>query len=224
MFSCVILHLPRDDTYLQRFFDQEYRLDTPNYSSFARMLVNKYRLDNVNIEKLLMNYDFESTFSILAKGFSLSLRAQEQAAKQLKAIVLTCDGDALIHHWYLIFLIMLKIKKEAVFNQIHDSQFLEYFRAVFDIQLTLNMRIEVNDHQHGVSGATWAERPLMNIINLYIKYEKTKPESIGRYFRGSTEGRLLESLSDYGHFDQNPKNELVIKNYKRMVLQAGGLF
>lgn len=212
------------DTYLQRFFDQEYRLDTPNYSSFARMLIKKYRLDNVNIEKLLMNYDFESTFSILAKGFSLSLRAQEQAAKQLKAIVLTCDADALIHHWYLIFLIMLKIKKEAVFNQTHDSQFLENFRLVFDIQLTLNMRIEVNDHQQGLSHATWGEKPLMNIINLYRKYEKNKPESIGRYFRGSTEGRLLESLSDYGHFDQNPKNELVIKNYKRMVLQAGGLF
>lgn len=212
------------DTYLQRFFDQEYLLDTPNYSSFAHMLTKKYRLDNVKIEKLLMEYDLESTFSTLAKGFSLSLRAQEQVAKQLKAIVLACSSDEVIHHWYLIFLIMLKIKKEAVFNQIHDTHFFENLKLIFDISLTLKLRIEVNDHQQGISYATWGEKPVMSIINLYIKYEQKKPDLVLRFFRQSTEGRLLESLRDYGHFNENSKNELVIKNYKRMVLQAGGLF
>lgn len=101
--------------YLQRFFDQEYKLSKPNYEEFSKNLIHKkYRLEGLKIADLdFKECGLDKIFSTLSDCFELTLRSQDQVAKQLKAIELTGSIPNAIHAWYLIFLMMFKAKAES---------------------------------------------------------------------------------------------------------------
>jgi len=168
--------------YLQRFFDQEYQLPQPDFQSFSKLLINKYRLINVAVENLdLTSYGLVETFAVLAEGFQLSLRSQDQVAKQFKAIVISNSIPRGIHHWFLLFLLMLKAKNEVIYDEFTsgagEGEKIASLRKCFNTMLEIEGFVPSGDHYQ-------VRRDRVSVLAL-----------IQEYFR-------VESMSSIKLFDQ----------------------
>lgn len=215
--------------YLQRFFDQEYQLPKPNFEEFSKLLINKnYRLQGLDIEKLKTDFDLAATFAIIAKGFNLSLRAQEQAAKQFKAIVMSWSLPQKVHHWYLLFLIMFKIKNEDRYRDFtnRNSELVSNFlNDIFDNDMTIAGYLPRDDHFHPfVPGSI----KTITIFDKYAKLEKVNSITLhGKKIDGGTIGSISNSFI-YANEVPNQYSEgkhypLSISHYKFLIDQAGHL-
>jgi hypothetical protein len=110
--------------YLNRFFDQEYKLATPNQQEYCQFLWDKYiPEDNVFISLFLDNYYKSPSdeninmnvvlVNLVAQYTKSSLRDIEQAIKLLQAINLTYEDK--LYSLLIIFLIFCKIRHPDLF-------------------------------------------------------------------------------------------------------------
>jgi predicted KAP-like P-loop ATPase len=113
------------DTYLKRFFDQEYTLLAPKRHNFGKFLLEQYKLNESKNYFVLFEPRQEkdntitSTYEILGKYFNLSLRDHQQVITSLETITLTYPTNAgKLHFAYMVFLIMFKQKFHHQFEHI----------------------------------------------------------------------------------------------------------
>jgi hypothetical protein len=110
--------------YLNRFFDQEYKLATPNQQEYCQFLWDRYiPKDNVFISLFLDNYYKSPSdeninmnvvlVNLVAQYTKSSLRDIEQAIKLLQAINLTYKDE--LYSLLIIFLIFCKIRHPDLF-------------------------------------------------------------------------------------------------------------
>lgn len=105
------------EKYLKRFFNQEYRLNDPDLTTYTNYIFSERKIIPDSVQSKIWvpieqfnhpMYTFESyIFSTLAKEFGLSLRDVEQVSETLKAVLLTWKGKT-VHLVYLITWIMIK--------------------------------------------------------------------------------------------------------------------
>jgi len=104
--------------YLTRFFDREYVLPEPDYTSFAKSLFEGQACNNLVTFPRTKPDDatvFMDYFSLFAEFFRLDLRTQEQCAARLNALLSTHSGEA-IHIPYIVFLVILRAVSKKDFN------------------------------------------------------------------------------------------------------------
>jgi len=113
------------DTYLKRFFDQEYTLLAPKRHNFGQFLLEQSKLNESKNYFVLFepmrakDNTITSTYEILGKYFNLSLRDHQQVINSLETITLTYPTNAgKIHFAYMVFLIMFKQKFHHQFEYI----------------------------------------------------------------------------------------------------------
>lgn len=161
-------------SYLQRFFDQEYKLSKPNYEEFSKNLINKkYRLEQLKIADLdFIDCGLVKIFSTLSDCFELTLRSQDQVAKQLKAIDLTGQITQGIHAWYLIFLMMFKAKTEtdyyAFVSESGTSKGTQLLKKWLNSDKFVFGRIDSNDPH------TPAQKGIIKVIAIINEYIRIK--------------------------------------------------
>lgn len=216
-------------TYLQRFFDQEYQIPKPNFKEFAKLLIEeKYRLTTLNIEKLGLVYDLTQSFSILSECFELSLRAQDQVAKQLKAIEISNVLKYPVHHWFLLFLMMFRIKNETDYESYLELKDLEDGRSI----LRRNFKsTEIMGNVGSGFGGEPAKSGSINLIDLLRNYFfwENKSKSSLQYENPSNDtlGRIILSLKANEAIQENYNGKklssISISFYRQIIKQAGQL-
>jgi len=106
-------------TYLQRFFDETFKLPDPTYAKFAEMLFAPVRELFPDLDELWLTHGTaEETFSTFAGCFGLSLRQQNQAFHRLIAVSANCGvtKGRKFHFIYSCFLIFLKFKNDKSYD------------------------------------------------------------------------------------------------------------
>jgi hypothetical protein len=116
------------ETYLKRFFNQEYTLKEPDIYNYCKFLFEKeidvLLSDKVKIFNLLDPKNYENKnlnaimFSTYAQYFNLSLRDISQAIDTLSTILLTWENkNEELHLAYILFFIMCKQKSNEMFEE-----------------------------------------------------------------------------------------------------------
>lgn len=105
--------------YLNRFFDHEYSLEKPNNKKFSEYIFSKYDLSS-ELYFSPMN-SLPETFEKLSDYFKTPLREQLHAASLLEAVSLSEQQMQDINiqdvdFFYMLFLILLKLKKSTLFD------------------------------------------------------------------------------------------------------------
>lgn len=120
------------ETYLKRFFNQEYTLKEPDIYDYCKFLFEK-EIDvllsvKVKIFNLLSPENYENKnlnaimFSTYAQYFNLSLRDISQAIDTLSTILLTWENEnEELHLAYILFFIMCKQKSNEMFEKQKDG-------------------------------------------------------------------------------------------------------
>lgn len=120
------------ETYLKRFFNQEYTLKEPDIYDYCKFLFEKeidvLLSDKVKIFNLLSPENYENKnlnaimFSTYAQYFNLSLRDISQAIDTLSTILLTWENEnEELHLAYILFFIMCKQKSNEMFEEQKDG-------------------------------------------------------------------------------------------------------
>ena len=120
------------ETYLKRFFNQEYTLKEPDIYDYCKFLFEKeidvLLNDKVKIFNLLSPENYENKnlnaimFSTYAQYFNLSLRDISQAIDTLSTILLTWENEnEELHLAYILFFIMCKQKSNEMFEEQKDG-------------------------------------------------------------------------------------------------------
>lgn len=116
------------ETYLKRFFNQEYTLKEPDIYDYCKFLFEKdidvLLNDKVKIFNLLSQENYPDKdlnaimFSTYAQYFDLSLRDISQAIDTLSTILLTWETEnEELHLAYILFFIMCKQKSNEMFEE-----------------------------------------------------------------------------------------------------------
>lgn len=120
------------ETYLKRFFNQEYNLKEPDVYDYCKFLFEK-EIDVLINEKVKIfnllsqeNYPDKNLnaimFSTFAQYFNLSLRDISQAIDTLSTILLTWENEnEELHLAYILFFIMCKQKSNEMFKEQKNS-------------------------------------------------------------------------------------------------------
>ena len=140
--------------YLNRFFDQEYSLKSPDKEKYCNFIWSKY-LPNETVFVPVFQADNKSEdiinigiLSKVAEYMRAGLRDIEQAVKLLYAIQLTQEKTDYLFSLPLFYIIVLKIRHPEIypyfknkwgpniFNQTHGSKFAEFQQDNFDLATT----------------------------------------------------------------------------------------
>ncbi len=116
------------ETYLKRFFNQEYTLKEPDIYDYCKFLFEKeieiLLNDKVKIFNLLSQENYPEKnlnaimFNTYAQYFDLSLRDISQAIDTLSTILLTWENEnEELHLAYILFFIMCKQKSNEMFEE-----------------------------------------------------------------------------------------------------------
>ena len=120
------------ETYLKRFFNQEYTLKEPDIYDYCKFLFEKdidvLLNDKVKIFNLLSQENYPDKdlntimFSTYAQYFKLGLRDIYQAIDTLSTILLTWENEnEELHLAYILFFIMCKQKSNEMFEEQKNS-------------------------------------------------------------------------------------------------------
>ena len=120
------------ETYLKRFFNQEYTLKEPDIYDYCKFLfekeINVLINDKVKIFNLLSQENYPDKdlntimFSTYAQYFKLGLRDIYQAIDTLSTILLTWENEnEELHLAYITFFIMCKQKSNEMFKEQKNS-------------------------------------------------------------------------------------------------------
>lgn len=208
-------------TYLRRFFDQEYALPRPNNESFSLHLMDKYRIvNNQNLISPVSELSIDKIFSLFATSFKLSLRDQDQIAGQLKAIILS-NADHKLQIFYLLFLMMYKIKSEDSFVKFFKLQGIsaitDHIQDIFDVNTTVEGFGNTED-----GSQKFANIKVIEIITRYRLYsEKTLGDLYDQASASGTLGQVRALLVHYSTGSTRSKH--TISKYPELIMQAGQL-
>ncbi len=144
------------ETYLKRFFNQEYTLKEPDTYDYCKFLFEKeidiLLNDKVKIFNLLSQDNYPNKnlnivmFSTYAQYFNLSLRDISQAIDTLSTILLTWENEnEELHLAYILFFIMCKQKSNEMFEEQRNGFNLtkideKNFKGIIDKQYSLNLK------------------------------------------------------------------------------------
>lgn len=219
------------ERYLKRFFSQEYNLSKPDIYTFSNYLFEINNLKDCQklfspLDEMIYNKDLNvEIFSLYASFFKLSLRDQEQVAIVLSAIVLTWQDDSkLIHLGYLLFLIMLKQKKDALFymyNETKKIDFLTKEATNIDINLLKEYSTFVDT---GNNSSKEKEVKLINLIELYVSLVDKNLEQLYKINSTSkTTKKIINSIKKELPQSYNNHYPLMynFSIYPDLVLRAG---
>jgi hypothetical protein len=175
------------ETYLKRFFNQEYTLKEPDIYDYCKFLFEKeidvLLSDKVKIFNLLSPENYENKnlnaimFSTYAQYFNLSLRDISQAIDTLSTILLTWENEnEELHLAYILFFIMCKQKSNEMFeeqrNSFNSTKINEKFeKGIIKKRYTLILNKLGKDR---ISSQTTNEFIQINqVIEFYEKIKKT---------------------------------------------------
>lgn len=146
--------------YLNRFFDQEYSLKSPDKEKYCNFIWSKYLPnETVFIPALQDNIKSESTINIgllskVAEHMKAGLRDIEQAVKLLYAIQLTQEKTDYLFSLPLFYIIILKIRHPEtypyfknewqgnIFNQSIGQKFPNFQREKFDLNTAYKGKVD----------------------------------------------------------------------------------
>ena len=220
-------------TYLRRFFDQEYILPKPDNDKFASYLMKRFRFKSedrlftpIEASKLSSDTILDSiavTFSLLATALDVSPRDQIQAAMQLKTIILTVKYNV-IHVVYLIFIIMLRLKREDALHLFLTSN--RTGGSVVEYDNLKKKNIEFEGHAPKEYGTSRAKISLVEVLEVYrVNASINSIELRKRTYQEGTIGNVYSKLQQEipNSTQQNQHYSLTINEYPELVLQAGQL-
>ena len=202
------------DIYLKRFFDRSYTLPDPDYSQFAKYLIEKHGYDQAAKFWVPLNHQnegieaFQTLFAMLSEAFKLKLRDQEQCFARFHALKSTFQQGELIHVFLLTFLIMYH-------HQHGHQKLVEYISSPsggFPSSITLNVEGERLSTQ--------------KIINVYMKLYNLETKEV--YNECRSQDHLTRSLSNIivqQSLDEKRTNYLtnILKKYPDLVRLAGSI-
>jgi len=163
--------------YLNRFFDHEYSLSEPENIRFAEYLMNDLGLEEDIFFTPLEN--MAVTFSLLADYFRLPLREQKKSASLLEAVKYTgkdgvTDNAKDIDMFYLLFLIMLKLKNKNAYNGYEQSKNkTEFLKNNVYNSLDYNNALRVPTKRYQQDQAGYSERMVdaeIEVAEILTKY------------------------------------------------------
>jgi hypothetical protein len=219
------------ETYLKRFFNQEYTLKEPDIYDYCKFLFEKeidvLVNDKVKIFNLLSQENYPDKnlnaimFSTYAQYFDLSLRDISQAIDTLSTILLTWGNEnEELHLAYILFFIMCKQKSNEMFEEQKD----EFNREKIEIlklkkginkNLTLKLTIYINFIN------SIKEYLLLDIIELYKTILNSSEREIMDLMNSYDKHIELKETIDY--FFKNYNKIRVLKKYPNLVINAGQL-
>ncbi|XQF92795.1 KAP family P-loop NTPase fold protein [Pseudoalteromonas espejiana] len=146
--------------YLNRFFDQEYSLKSPDKEEYCSFIWAKYLVgETVFIPVFQDGNESEAIINIrilskVAEYMRAGLRDIEQAVKLLYAIQLTQEKTDYLFSLPLFYIIVLKIRhpeiypyfknnwRANIFNQTHGTKFMDFQRENFDLAATYKGKVK----------------------------------------------------------------------------------
>jgi hypothetical protein len=183
----------------------------------------------VEVEQLETDLDIAATFAVIAKGFNLSLRAQDQAAKQFKAITMSWSIPQRMHHWYMLFLIMFKIKNEEKYDHFCKSLGNEaignHLLGIFDSTTIILGSISTGDVFRPVRVGA------IRCIEIFERYRLLENESAIALHKeadiagtiGAIKRAFLRANEIPYEYSEGKHYPLSIASYKQLLLHAGQL-
>lgn len=206
--------------YLKRFFNQEYELPLPNYSSFIAALFTQIGIKedsffvplepNINGVANINLFIFEE----LARAFDLGLRDVDQVCIKLKAIQLTNNVKSL-HFLFLLFVLIIKHKNQGRLSEITSdlpSSKLVDFKKI---------QVFVMDYTNG-GGETRKEIHIHELIDFYLELSKETAGQINKRFNGLQslyKESILHVLTSESGVARN--QQYSISMYESLADQAG---
>lgn len=202
------------ETYLKRFFHQEYNLKEPDRYEFIKFLFEK----EISNAKILFSpidgnyYDNKDTNIVLFERFSLffnlGLRDIEQSINTLSAIVLTWDSKNEIHLAYILFFIMANQKNKEYFDLNKKSYLITEKHNFFKKKI---INLEYNNIK-GIDRGYSIE----DLISLYMTIKYT-----GNSLPTNTTNRNFHIILN-NFFDKKEKRT-ELQSYPNLVLSAAQL-
>ena len=167
------------ETYLKRFFNQEYTLKEPDIYDYCKFLFEKeidvLLNDKVKIFNLLSQENYPDKnlnvimFSTYAQYFKLGLRDIYQAIDTLSTILLTWENEnEELHLAYILFFIMCKQKSNEMFeeqkNGFNSTKIDEKFGGIFNKKYSLIISMKNHSQKKDAS--------IDMIIDIYEQLKK----------------------------------------------------
>jgi len=227
------------DTYLKRFFNQEYTLLPPKRHNFVKFLLEQYELHEsksyfVLFEKKHKNDNvITSTYEILGKYFNLSLRDHQQVITSLETITLTYPASAgKIHFAYMVFLIMFKQKFHHQFEHIFFNTSID--KRIKKLKEFLDSHENLNKDPLFYYFDTELDKrvpfAMFLIATVYLNLHNKKGKEMSTMYNDETNkyiksiySQIKEDLNrtSMNNYSENDRVDHAIELYPRMVLQAG---
>lgn len=217
--------------YLNRFFDQEYSLKSPDKAEYCNFIWSKYLSDEtVFIPALQNDNKSESTINIdllskVAEYMKAGLRDIEQVVKLLYAIQLTQEKTDYLFSLPLFYIILLKIRhpeiypyfknewQQNIFKQSPGQKFPNFQRENFDLNTTYK---GIFDYKIGESMKLFCDPSTKLHTSESVRQEQ-----------GGTATQGLKYHIEKGLYDANRMREFKLtkdlSNYIHIVEQAGQL-
>ncbi|MDD2291864.1 MAG: P-loop NTPase fold protein [Aliarcobacter sp.] len=215
------------ETYLKRFFNQEYTLKEPDIYDYCKFLFEKeidvLLSDKVKIFNLLSPENYENKnlnaimFSTYAQYFNLSLRDISQAIDTLSTILLTWENEnEELHLAYILFFIMCKQKSNEMFEEQRNGFNL--------IKFTGKIKEKIVNDKYKLTITPYRKD---QIIDKEIQIS----EIIKRYEKIKNENELYNlNISDNMEFDTLKNNYIntiwkkdFLNQYPNLIINAGQL-
>lgn len=217
------------ERYLKRFFDQEYALVNPNSYLFAEYL---FKIHNILDNKLLFSPLLKEhyvdknlnaqLFSLFSDYFKLSYRDQEQIATSLSSIILLWDNECHIHSGYLLFLLIIKQKKDSLFQEYMDlhisgkKKFDQGLSTKINLDSTVNFNYYTNRRENNTT-------TLSSLIYTYLQYIDVDLTNLKVKTSNSFENKITERIRN--DFPNGFSGRVVTKYnfdiYPSLVLRTG---
>lgn len=227
------------DTYLKRFFDQEYTLLAPKRHNFGQFLLEQYKLNELKNYFVLFepkhakDNTITSTYEILGKYFNLSLRDHKQVIISLETITLTYPTNAgKIHFAYMVFLIMFKQKFhhqfEYIFFNTSVDKRIKKLEEFLDSQENLDTDSLFYYFDTELGKRVPFAMPL--IATVYLNLHDKKGKEMASMNKNETNKHIKSiytqihedlNVMSMNNYSENGRVDNSIELYPRMVLKAG---
>lgn len=212
------------ETYLKRFFDQEYNLKEPDKYEYIKFLFEKENIDETLLFNPLQKKYYKNKninielFLKMSNYFMLTLRDITQCITNLFTIIITWNKDNSIDLIYLVYFIMLKQKNDTQFNIEKDN-----FTGSPDIKLNKKVKVMLETYKHDTFQFKSEIRPIeIELSKLLFLYKKlvTTDNIYDLTFENILETDII--ISQYKNMNWE-KNVDILRNYPKIIESAAQL-
>jgi len=220
------------ESYLKRFFDQEYVLPQPNAVRYTEVLFERHAL--IAFDRFFSPLDpgvysntYGSTpdahvlFTEFSAAFGISFRCQDQIASALQALAFSWPQGEPMHLPLVLFYLMIKQKSAAIFDRLSNPSFngdalKQAVKGIMDTEYVIHHSY-VNNAINSVS--------IFSLVNEYLSRLEWDETTIRDHLNAvEYPGRILFSLMK-GHSQErrNKRLPFAIREYHGRVSRAGQL-